>query len=332
MKLAVGPVYHAAMTQHRSVGPITRGTLRGRPVENAVTFAALRALVTIADLGSFHAAGRHLGYSQSGVSHQVASLERGLGAALFHRPGGRAAVALTPAGHAAYRQARRALAALEALPVDVQEALGPGPAVIRVGVSQTTAAELMPAALAQFHRERPGVEVLLDEAGDTAALFAQLAGGRLDLAFATSPPPDERITALVLADDPFVILTLRNGPLAEVAEPSFDLLDQADLIAWNRRWQIQRELEEALAQRGIVPRIRYRTDDNLALQRLVAAGLGHACVGLLAARRAVDPALTYLVPRESLIPRQLTLCLPRQRTLSGSVQALAACVRTQSGL
>lgn len=302
------------------------------PIETGVTLPALRALLAIADAGSFHAAARSLGYSQSGVSHQVATLERALAGPLFHRPGGRGKVVLTPAGEAACRQARRVLAAVEALWVDVSEAGRAEPARVRVGVSQTTAAELMPGALAQFHLERPGVEVVLDEAGETEVLYRQLADGSLDLAFATSPPPDERITAVVLADDPFVILTLRNGPLAEVSEVGFELLDGADLVAWNRRWRIQRSLEQAFAVRGIVPRIRYRTDDNLALQRLVAAGLGHACVGQLAARRAIDPALTYLRPRESLIPRQLTLCLPRQRTLSGNVRALAAAVRTQSGV
>ena len=68
-------------------------------------------------------------------------------------------------------------------------------------------------------------------------------------------------------------------------------------MAWARRWRGQAELEDGWARRGIAPRIVYRTDDNLALQRLVAAGLGHACIGRVAASRAVDPALTWLEPR-----------------------------------
>src|SRR5262245_13320619 len=46
---------------------------------------AFRAVVST---GSFSAAAQDLGYTQSGVSQQVAALERMLGAALFSRPGG----------------------------------------------------------------------------------------------------------------------------------------------------------------------------------------------------------------------------------------------------
>ena len=62
--------------------------------------------------------------------------------------------------------------------------------------------------------------------------------------------------------------------MAEMTRPGFDALDGLDLVAWTQRWRVQVELEDAWSRRGISPRIVYRTDDNLALQRLVAAGLG----------------------------------------------------------
>jgi DNA-binding transcriptional LysR family regulator len=72
-----------------------------------VDLRGLRALVAVADFGSFSAAAGELGYTQSAISHQVAELERALGASLFTRPGGRGAVSLTRAGEAAYLHARR---------------------------------------------------------------------------------------------------------------------------------------------------------------------------------------------------------------------------------
>jgi DNA-binding transcriptional LysR family regulator len=84
------------------------------------------------------------------------------------------------------------------------------------------------------------------------------------------------------------------------------------------------------ARRAQHNRIIYRTDDNLALQRLVAAGLGHACIGRLAARRAVDPSLTWLSPRELLGPRRIALCYPRHRQLTATVLALIAAIRAQA--
>src|SRR5262249_50588897 len=182
------------------------------------------------------------------------------------------------------------------------------------------AAEIMPPALRAFRDEYPGVEVVLSGVDDSAGADA-LRRGRLDLAFINNPEPDDLIEAEPVLDDPWVILTRRDSPIAELHRPRFDVLDGADLVAWTHRWQGQRELEQAWARRGIAPRIVYRTDDNLALQRLVAAGLGHACIGRLAARRAVDPSLTRLPPRDPLSHREIAPCYPRPRPMTATPPA-----------
>ena len=75
----------------------------------------------------------------------------------------------------------------------------------------------------------------------------------------------------------------------------------------------------------------YRTDDNLALQRLVAAGLGHACIGRVAASRAVDPALTWLEPDEATAQRTIALCYARHRPLTATARTLITAIRSQGG-
>lgn len=70
----------------------------------------LRLLVTIADAGSFSAAGRRLGRVQSAVSHAVARAEEELGVLLFDRSTRRPTV--TDAGHAVIGAAREALASV----------------------------------------------------------------------------------------------------------------------------------------------------------------------------------------------------------------------------
>ena len=188
----------------------------------------------------------------------------------------------------------------------------------------------MPAALQSFRETHPDVEVILSEVEETQAITSGLGRGRLDLAFVVNPEPDERVEAIPLFEDQWVILTRRDSAIGEVEHPSFDLLDGLEVVAWTRRWHSQIELEEAWHRWGIAPRIVYRTDDNLALQRLVAAGLGHACIGRLAARRAIDPSLTWLAPRETLTPRQIALCYPRHRELTGAVASLIAAIRAHS--
>jgi DNA-binding transcriptional LysR family regulator len=298
----------------------------------SIDVKALRALVTVADEGSFRAAARSLGYTQSAVSHQIGLLERALNAPLFTRPGGRGAVSLTPAGEVAYRRARRILGEVESLGADVAAATSGERQTLRIGVFQTVTTELLPGALRTLRENRPDVEVVLSETHDRDPTYDRLAAGQLDLAFMVNPTPDERVASLPLLDDPWVILTRRDSELAAAENPSFDLLDGLDLVGWTRRWRTQKELEDAFRRRAIAPRIVFRTDDNLALQRLVAAGYGHACLDRLGASGAIEPSLTWLEPKEILIPRTIALCHPRHRDPSAPALMLMESVRAQFGI
>ena len=300
--------------------------------QTPIDLKALRALVSVADHGSFRAAARATGYTQSAVSHQVGLLERALQAPLFTRPGGRGAVALTAAGEVAYRRARRILGEVDSLGADVAVLQSGERQTLRIGVFQTVTTELLPGALRTLRENRPDVEVILSETHDRDRTYDRLAGGQLDLAFMVNPTPDERIASLPLLDDPWVILTRRDSDLAAADDPTFDLLDGVDLVGWTRRWRTQKELEEAFRRRAIAPRIVFRTDDNLALQRLVAAGYGHACLDRLGARGAVEPSLTWVEPKEILIPRQVALCHPRRRDPSGPALMLMDAVRAHFGV
>jgi DNA-binding transcriptional LysR family regulator len=299
--------------------------------QNLVDLRNLRALVAVADQGSFRGAARSLGYTQSAISHQIALLERGLEAPMFIRPGGRGAITLTAAGDAVYRRARRVLGEVETLSADVAAIQSGERQTLRIGVFQTATTELLPGALRTLREQRPDVEVVLSEIDDNARTFDQMAAGRLELAFLVNPEPDDRITSIPLLDDPWVILTRRDSELAAAEVPTFDLLDGVDVVAWNRRWRTQRELETAWRRRAISPRVVYRTDDNLALQRLVAAGYGHACLDRLSASGAVEPSLTWLEPKEILVPRTIALCHPRHRDASASALTLMNAVRSQFG-
>lgn len=86
----------------------------------------LRVLVTIADTGSFSAAGRRLGRVQSAVSQAIASLETVQGVALFDRSGHRPQ--LTEVGRVLLDQARLVLASaarFEAVAAGTREGLEP---------------------------------------------------------------------------------------------------------------------------------------------------------------------------------------------------------------
>src|SRR5579862_1140255 len=175
-------------------------------IKNGLGLRELRAVLAVAELGSFRRAAAELGYTQSALSHQVSSLEGALGWPLFHRPGGRAQIRLTPAGEAVCRRARRVLSEVEAVAADAEVAVRGANVRVRVGVTQTAAAEIMPSALHAFRDEYPGVEVVLSEVDDSASYRDALRRGDLDLALSHNPEPDEFVETVPVLDDSWVIL------------------------------------------------------------------------------------------------------------------------------
>jgi DNA-binding transcriptional LysR family regulator len=287
---------------------------------------SLRTLVTVAELGSFRGAARTLGYTQSAISHQVSTIERRLGVAVFIRPGGRGKVSLTPIGERVYQHAQRVLAASQALDADVQAALAGERGTLRIGVSQSTCA-ILALPLAHLRQQSPGIEVSLINAVTADALVQQLDQGHVDIGLYVNVEPDDRMVTMPLFDDTWMVVAHRDHPVASSASMTLDALDGINMIAWHQRWRAQANLERLWRQRGIRPRIVYRTDDNLMIQTLVAAELGCACVGALAARELIDPRVRRVTVRDELTPRTLTLCHARNRELSPPVVFMIDAIR-----
>ena len=80
----------------------------------------LAALEAVDAEGSFGRAAIKLGYTQSAISQQIATLERIVGERLVERPGGPRPVALTEAGRMLLRHAKAIMARLQAAQADLK--------------------------------------------------------------------------------------------------------------------------------------------------------------------------------------------------------------------
>jgi DNA-binding transcriptional LysR family regulator len=231
----------------------------------------LRVLRQVAQSGSFTAAARALGYTQSAVSRQVAGLEAVAGRALFERR--RDGVALTPAGARLLARAVRVLDELDAALRDTAEPdAGAGP--VRLGAFATAAAGLLPGALASLPHEL----VVTVREGTTPALTRGLRAGTLDLAvLAQTPPfrpPDAEAPALeltTLAERELVVGVGVRHPFArrravEVGE----LAGQVWVASRSDAVDPLLGVWPGLAER---PDVRYLVRDWWAKLQLVAAGL-----------------------------------------------------------
>src|SRR5690606_23086571 len=180
----------------------------------------LRYVVAVAETNSFTRAAQRCLVVQSALSHQIARLERELGARLFERTSRR--VRLTPAGAAFLPAARQCLDAAERAAAEVAAAVGEVRGRLTVGVISTVAAVDVPRALRAFRERHPHVRVGV-RAGRSEELVEQVARGTLDVAFLGLPPTarPQGVASRELARDRLVALVAPDHPLA--AESWVDL-------------------------------------------------------------------------------------------------------------
>jgi DNA-binding transcriptional LysR family regulator len=119
----------------------------------------LKVLREVALRGSFSAAADALSYSQPAVSQQIARLEAQAGVKLLERqPKG---IKLTPAGEALVRHTERILAQLADAQAELSEIASSARGRLRLASFATAAGTIVPLAVSEFRRLRPGVRVEL---------------------------------------------------------------------------------------------------------------------------------------------------------------------------
>jgi DNA-binding transcriptional LysR family regulator len=233
-------------------------------------FAALQAL---ADEGSFGRAAERLGYTQSAVSQQIATLERIVGERLVERPGGPRPISLTEAGQLLLRHAQSIVARLDAAHADLT-ALREGEAgALRVGTFQSAGARLLPEIMRRYRERWPQVEIRLDELEDEEAVVA-IERGDIDVGFVLLPVGDAPLEAVELLHDPHVLIVAAGSPLADRSPTLHEIADQ-QLVGFRDAHGAGPILAGFRAE-GIEPQFTYRSNDNPTIQGLVAAGVAVA--------------------------------------------------------
>ena len=279
-------------------------------------FAALQA---VASAGSFGRAAERLGYTQSAISQQIATLERIVGEKLVERPGGPRPVSLTEAGRLLLRHADSIVARLQAAQADLQALRAGEAGTLRVGTFQSAGARVLPEIMRRFTTQWPQIEVMLEEHDDEEIADA-LERGELDVGFVLLPIGDAPLETVELLRDPYVLVVAAGSPLA--GGPSVAARDRP---AAARRVPLGRArpipIEAAFRAARLEPRWAFRSNDNQTVQGLVAAGMGCAIVPLLDGRHAATRGSSPSTCGGAVEPRVVGIGRHRDRYASPAARA-----------
>ncbi|MFF0411733.1 LysR family transcriptional regulator [Kitasatospora sp. NPDC004745] len=234
----------------------------------------LRYFAAVVDEGSFTAAAMRLHVSQSGVSTQVAKLERELGQQLVDRSG-RGRVRLTPAGEAVLPLAKDALATLDAIRHTAAEFADAVRGRVRLGMIMGCSIPPFLDVVADLGRTHPGIELSLHE-GHSERLQAQVLAGALDLAligFAGDPAPGLDVT--VVLDEPVAAVVPVGHRLDRDGLTLADLRDEK-ILCLSPGTGIRAAYEHSCGLLGLEPRVDIDASSPATLLLLARRGAGVA--------------------------------------------------------
>ncbi|GLS40094.1 LysR family transcriptional regulator [Mesorhizobium tianshanense] len=180
------------------------------------TLDQLQILVTVADTGSFSAAGRKLNRAQSVISYAIANLEAQLGLKLFEREGTREPQ-LTDVGRATLEDARRMVGVLQRIRSRVDGHKQGLEAEVVLSVEMTMALPVLVRVLKAFEVQFPTVTLRL-HTGSLGLIVEQVVNGQADFGIG-GIPGDAEVHLLPIGFTTMVPVAAPNHPLALLPGP-----------------------------------------------------------------------------------------------------------------
>ncbi|MCF2125545.1 LysR family transcriptional regulator [Strepomyces sp. STD 3.1] len=243
--------------------------------DGSVELQQMRYVIAVAETNSFTRAALRCLVVQSALSHQIARLEKELGARLFERTSRR--VRLTPAGAAFLPAARQCLDAAERAAAEVAAAVGEVRGRLAVGLIPTVAAVDVPAVLKDFQQRHPKARISLS-VGASDELVEQVREGEIEVAFLGIPVTarPRGVMARKLAQERLVAVVAPDHPLAGEASVDLRRLSSEVFVDLPAKTAGRAQSDLAFTAAGLTREVAFEVTNADYLARLVGAGLGVA--------------------------------------------------------
>jgi DNA-binding transcriptional LysR family regulator len=289
----------------------------------------LQVLSEVARQGSLAAAAKALSYTPSAISQQIGALEREVGVGLVDR--GARGAALTDAGRLLVGYADQILGLLTVAEEELQAMLGLRAGRLRLGAFSTAGAILVPRAVKAFRDRYPDVEVRLIEL-DPEESLQQLRQREIDLALVYQFPVEElplsEVQFIPVLDDRLNIALPLGHSFASRKRVKLADLAGESWIQGVYRGSTVSVVPAACRAAGFEPNIVFRSDDHMAVQGSVAAGLGVAVVPQLTVATArSDIVIRPLEVEGDLLTRLISVALPTSPFRAPAVTAMLEIIK-----
>ena len=234
----------------------------------------------VAELGNITLAAEVLSYTQSGVSHAIAAMEREAGCILFHRS--KAGVSLTESGKALLPIVQDLVNKQHALDQAMDALSNRVAGTLRVGSFTSFTATWMALLIQNFVKQFPEVNIELTN-GTYRDIENGITNGSLDCGFLTSVENDP-LDFTPLFDDPMQVIMAPGHELAK--EKSLPLRDLKKYSLISQFQGSDHDVQQIFRKAKMRPKTKYILDDDISVMGMVAAGEGIALMPEMMLRTA----------------------------------------------
>ena len=237
----------------------------------------LTVFVTSAQYLSFTEAAKHLHIAQPSVSHDIAELEKELGAKLFTRSS--KGIALTPQGEIFLADTCKIISILQSSKQKIESMTSGESGELRFGFISEQMAEPLVPFLEIFMKAHPKVSLTFNSY-TSIALMRRIQSNEVDLAFGRREAlvQHEDTDWLHLYKDPFTFIMPKTHPLADKKKLHFhDVANETILLMTSDSNPGFYDLVQRLyISHGITPLVNATTNDRLATIMMARLGMGIA--------------------------------------------------------
>lgn len=266
------------------------------------------AFVRAVELGSLSKAAEELGYTQSGLSHMMQSLEDELGFPLMIRtPSG---ILPNQEGALLLPMIRLLLSANEGLEQSIAKIKGADTGRIRIASFSSVAIYWLPAIISGFQKDYPNVEIQIIEGGAERIEF-MMESHEADLCIYTGGE-NRNFDWIPLRRDQLLALVPPGHPLTEGETVPIDAFLSEQFIMPIAGYDY--EVHHILDKLEHYPHIRFSACNDYAIINMVAQGLGVSILPELLLRNYHNDAVA--MPMEPPQYRMLGMGVPQLRTAS----------------
>lgn len=280
----------------------------------------LEALLMAVDLGSFTKAAEVLGYTQSGLTHMMNSLEKEVGFTLLER--GRSGVRLTDEGERIAPAVREFLQANARLDSVIEQVASSRTEIIRVSAYASIAMHWLPGIIQRFREECPDVDVDIRMADHVDVPYELLAQVKMD-AILVSPQDEGQYEWVHLADDPMFAVLPKDFDTQGMTAFPLAAFEARDFIMPSQGFD--KDIMRIFNRIGVKPHILPTWVDDPTVISMVSHGLGVSMMTELTVRGRTDGV--KLLPVEPASSRELGLAVRSLDAASDGLRHFIDCTK-----